>query len=162
MEKALTATLLFLFVTAVSGQAQDRESLWIARGVQAMKTLELLKTTYNKNPNEESRYKMIIEQAFAGLAKNPRQLTIKEAVSTQYILSHDFGKDGTLEIVYMEWGEQMPHPGTAFVKIRSVPKGYSAIIASNGDIDIYFDNGKKYYRVLVFPFHDGLEARAHL
>lgn len=162
MEKSLTLTLFFLFVLAISGQAQDRESLWIARGVQAIKTLELLKTTYEKNPNEENRYKMIIEQAFANLAKNPKQFIIKEAVSFQYILSHDFGEDGTLEIAYAEWDEQWPRPGTAFVKIKKVPKGYSASIASNGDIDIYFDNGKKYYRVLIFPFHNGLEARSHL
>ncbi len=62
----------------------------------------------------------------------------------------------------MEWDEDMPHPGTAYLKVKSVPKGYSAIVDSNGNIDIYYDSNNKFYGVLVFPFRDGLGIRASI
>jgi hypothetical protein len=138
--------------------AQNTETLWIAKGLQAANNIEMLQSAYSTNPTKKIKYKLLIEKAYANIANNPKKYIIRDYSSYRFILSYDFGSSGILEVVYVVWDDEIPNQGTAFLKIKSIPKNYSTVIDSKGNIDIYFDNGKKYYRVLVFPFNNGLDV----
>ena len=74
--------------------AQDRETLWIARGLQAIQKIERINSDQKKKTSKGNEYKLLIEQAYANIAKNPKEFIVKEFTGARYKLKYDFGGSG--------------------------------------------------------------------